>query len=78
MHRNKIYQLVFIGLLILAVECPTAVAGPPQEGGVLPDFYLLVPQEERYRQYLGLDEKNEFKISDIKAEVVIVQIFSIY
>lgn len=51
---------------------------PPAEDGVLPDFELPVPTAPGQRQYLGLGTGNKFKIQEIAAEVVIVEIFSMY
>jgi hypothetical protein len=53
-------------------------SGPPTEGGILPDFYLPVPGEIQYKRYLGLDDQSMFKIPEIKTDVVIIQIFSMY
>jgi hypothetical protein len=69
----------FILMLLLAIPCMVSAANqPPPEGGVLPDFQLPVPEAPRYRQYLGLDQKSVFSIPDIKAKVVIIEIFSMY
>ncbi len=51
---------------------------PPAEGGVLPSIDLAVPQSTEYQQYLGIDGKKSFTIPEIKAEVVLIEIFSMY
>jgi hypothetical protein len=51
---------------------------PPAEGGVLPAIDLGVPQSAEYRQYLGITGKKSFTIPEIKAEVVLIEIFSMY
>ena len=53
-------------------------AQAPQEGGTLPDFELKVPDNAQERDYLGLAGKSRFTISQIKADVVIIEIFSMY
>lgn len=53
-------------------------SAPPSEGGVLPKISLPVPQDQAYQQYLGLKGGGTFLIPQIKAKVVIVQIFSMY
>ncbi|MFZ0135181.1 MAG: hypothetical protein WAK95_21800 [Desulfobacterales bacterium] len=55
-----------------------AASAPPPEGGVLPPFELPVPAAPEHREYLGLDRKSVFSIPEIKAEVVIIEIFSMY
>jgi len=51
---------------------------PPPEGGVLPEIVLTVPESPEQREYLGLAGKNTFKIPEIKSEIVIIEIFSMY
>ena len=70
-----------IPLLTLLLAYPfwvSAASQPPPEGGILPNIELPVPEAPQYRQYLGLDQKSVFSIPDIKAEVVIIEIFSMY
>ena len=51
---------------------------PPAEGGVLPSIDLGVPPSTEYQQYLGITGKKPFTIPEIKAEVVLIEIFSMY
>ena len=55
-----------------------AATQPPQENSILPDFQLPVPADAAHRQYLGLQGKGLFKISQVKAKAVIIEIFSMY
>ncbi|MGD9330563.1 MAG: TlpA disulfide reductase family protein [Desulfobacterales bacterium] len=55
-----------------------AAAAPPAEGGVLPDIRLEMPQEQTHRDYLGLQGEEPFAIPQIKADVVIIELFSMY
>jgi peroxiredoxin len=51
----------------------------PSEEGKLPEILLSPPQSEVQQQYLGItDEKTSFTIPQIKATVVIIEIFSMY
>jgi hypothetical protein len=47
-------------------------------GGQLPEFKLPVPKSDEHQEYLGLAGRESFKISEISAEVVIIEIFSMY
>jgi hypothetical protein len=77
--RWKNCQLISILFLLLAYPFwVSAASQPPPEGGVLPNIELPVPEKPYYRQYLGLDQKSVFSIPEIKAEVVIIEIFSMY
>jgi len=76
---RKNCHLILMLLLLLALPCWVSAANqPPPEGGVLPNFQLPVPEALHYRQYLGLDQESVFSIPDIKAEVVVIEIFSMY
>ena len=55
-----------------------AETGPPVEGGGLPSFDLGVPQSPEYQKYLGITGKTSFTIPEIKTEVVLIEIFSMY
>jgi hypothetical protein len=57
---------------------PALGAEPPPEGGTLPDFVLSVPEDSSHRQYLGLNPDGAFRVPQIQAEVVIIEIFSMY
>jgi hypothetical protein len=75
--RRKNCHLIL--MLLLAFPCGVSAANqPPPEGGVLPNFQLPVPEAPLFKQYLGLDQKSVFSIPDIKAKVVIIEIFSMY
>ncbi|HPB40200.1 MAG TPA: redoxin domain-containing protein [Flexilinea sp.] len=71
------YFIVFICSFIF-LPFAFAETKPPAEGGSLPEIILSVPENPRDQQYLGLSEDGKFAISKIKAEVVIIQIFSMY
>jgi len=55
-----------------------AAVQPPPEGGILPEIVLMVPENPSQQEYLGLDATHEFKIPQIHAQVVIIEIFSMY
>ena len=78
---KNLIGLLLIFAVVLLVGSAFAVAGnqPPAEGGVLPDIVLPVPGDPAQREYLGLAAaEGTFKIPDIQAEVVIIEIFSMY
>jgi len=51
---------------------------PPVKGGELPEIKITVPQNATDKSYLGLESSRFFKIPQIKARVVIIEIFSMY
>ncbi len=71
------YFAALIGIFLLYPGFPRAESQPPAVGDVLPEFTLSVPQNDGHREYLGVAGKT-FMIPEIKAQVVIVEIFSMY
>lgn len=80
-------KAIWLLLMVLAL----AVTGPrvrvlesfaateaPSVGGVLPEMSLPSPESPAASNYLGLAGKSSFKLPEIRAEVVIVEIFSMY
>jgi len=51
---------------------------PPSKGDVLPVINLPIPKSPEERGYLGISGVGTFKIPQIKAKVVIIEIFSMY
>jgi len=72
------YLAVFLGVLMVSAGFARADSQPPAVGGVLPEFSLSVPKSDEHQQYLGLAGKESFNISEISADVVIIEIFSMY
>lgn len=72
-------------ILLAAMVCfllagPSAVdaSQPPAVGGKLPDIVLAAPPGAELQLYLGVSGKETFVIPEIKAEVVLIEIFSMY
>ena len=51
---------------------------PPQKGETLPSIQLPAPKSPVEKSYLGLSREGFFTIPQIKARVVIIEIFSMY
>ena len=80
MSVKSIAYLVTAALAVLFTPAGFAevATSPPAEGGVLPPIELGIPENQQYRQYLGLSGDKTFTIPEIKAEVVLIEIFSMY
>lgn len=79
MKRTFIFRAVLATMVILGLSSALVVAqSPPEVGSSLPDIALSTPQDPEHRSYLGLTGEGSFKIPDIKAKVVIIEIFSMY
>ena len=77
MHKTIAVAIVWI--IVAALPAPAMAAGtPPREGGLLPDIVLPVPDQPEQRDYLGLSTAGTFRIPDIRAGIVIIEVFSMY
>jgi hypothetical protein len=70
--------ILWIGILLLIAGFSKADSQPPQVGGLLPEFTLSAPRSGEHQQYLGIEGKDSFTIPEIKADIVIIEIFSMY
>ena len=76
---KKYFLLSVVLALSFVVAQPLSAAGPPQTGGQLPEFEFPMPSDRADRSYLGLSGwESTFRIPEIKARVVIVEILSMY
>jgi len=76
---KKIVFGFFWGMFALAVSTASVCAlEPPQVGEVMPELKLTKPVDSRELKYLGLSGSGEFTVSQIQAQAMIVQIFSMY
>ena len=77
--KMKAFLLVAVMAALFTPEAFTkGTTSPPAEGGVLPPIELGIPESPQYRQYLGVSGDKTFTIPEIKAEVVLIEIFSMY
>jgi len=77
---KKMLALMVVIMTGLVFSIPASAAGmPPAVGGQLPDMKIVMPRDSGDKSYLGLSFGfGSFRISQIKAKVVIVEIFSMY
>jgi peroxiredoxin len=78
MKKNLTVLAILTFLFSITVFPALADNKPPQKGEVLPVINLPVPKSPDEKNYLGLSGSGIFRISQIKAQVVIVEIFSMY
>jgi hypothetical protein len=77
---EKLTYLVFVLVIFCCLlSSPVlAVEQPPAVGSILPPIKLLVPDDPQAKSYLGLSVGKQFTIPEIKAQVVIIEIFNMY
>jgi len=78
MKRILILSVLVTLLFSMAFSPLPAANKPPEKGGVLPAIQLPIPKNTAEKNYLGLSGDGSFKIPQIKARVVIIEIFSMY
>ena len=78
MEQISKYVAVILSAFLLSAGFSNATTQPPAVGEVLPDISLAVPKNADHQRYLGVAGKASFTIPEIKADVVIIQIFSMY
>ena len=76
MRNSKLYTFSMVLVLFLASMTVSAYGKPIQAGDSFPDIKLPVPQDQSDRKYLGLSNEGTFQIKDIRADVVIIEIFN--
>lgn len=70
--------LIFGCLLLQAARSQATEGTPPPEGGTFPDISLPLPENPDELLYLGLSGGKSFKLPMVRADVVIIEIFSMY
>jgi hypothetical protein len=80
MHMKRLifFLACIIGLMAIANYQTLAGNKPPVKGDVLPPFELVAPADSGSRSYLGVTGGKRFTIPQIKAQVVIIGLFSRY
>jgi len=88
-NNKRFVCILFILLALLFTGNPpvwsanvTALSNPvksdPGNNTSIPVFELPMPGSEREKSYLGLSGTGNFKIGQIKAQVLIIEVFSLY
>jgi peroxiredoxin len=80
-EMKKITACFFVIMIVCTFTYSISFAGSgPAVGGVLPDIKLPVPKDSAEKSYLdlGFFGFGSFKIPEIKARLVIIEIFSMY
>lgn len=79
-NRNSLLKIIFLWMAVLLI-CPAVCLSKdiPATGDMFPPNDLETPEEEVCQNYLGLENSMDtFKLRDIEADMVLVQILSMY
>ena len=77
MKKFFLFMMIFSFLLFLILPVRSANV-TPVKGEAFPDIRLTIPDKAGEREYLGITGKGNFKLSQIKADLIILEIFSMY
>jgi peroxiredoxin len=81
MHKQARTMLAIVAFLVgiqWGPPCFAQKVGPPPEGGGFPDIGIPVPSGAEAQSYLGVKSQGTFTVSQVKAEMVIFEVFSMY
>lgn len=67
-------------LLILVGMAQLVYSAESFDGSTMPELTLVTPESKQHRDYLGLETQpgETFKVSDIKTDLLIIELFSMY
>jgi peroxiredoxin len=78
MMKKFLYGLIMVVSVVAFVQAISAAGRTPSTGEPFPDVSLAMPEKSLQKEYLGLKGNGSFKLSQIKAELLIIEIFSMY
>jgi peroxiredoxin len=78
MMKKSLYGLIMVVSVMAFVQAISAAVRTPSTGEPFPDITLAVPDASVQKEYLGLKGKGSFSLSQIKADLLIIEIFSMY
>ncbi len=70
--------LLFFIFVFLPIQPLFAADRPPQVGEVLSGIALPAPSDSQDKSYLGISGRSPFEVSQVRAQVVLMQILSMY
>lgn len=78
--KKKFASIMIIGVMLIAASMTALAASnmPPQVGATLPAMNLQKPADSGDVRYLGLSGSGMFSPDQVKGQVLIIQIFSMY
>ena len=76
--KREYAHIFLIFLYFFASGCTAAALEIPGEGESFPLVILKAPDNSQEISYLGINRKDTFTITDIHADIVIVEIFNMY
>lgn len=76
--KKRFASIITIMLILASTAVIAATNLPPQVGSTLPEMKLSKPADSGELKYLGLSGSGTFTADQVKAQALIIQIFSMY
>ncbi len=76
--RKRFSSILAMMLIVASAATAVAASQPPQAGNSLPEMKLNKPADSAELKYLGLSGSGTFSVEDVKAQAIILQVFSMY
>ncbi len=76
--KKRLAFAVALLLILVSATTSAALTEPPPAGGTLPAVQLPKPADSEGLKYLGLTGSGTFSAGQVKAQALIIQIFSMY
>jgi len=78
MMKNRFAFILVLMLILTSAAALAAPTEPPHVGDALPSVQLPKPADSGELKYLGLKGSGTFSADQVKAQALIIQIFSMY
>lgn len=78
MKKSSFFSLLLFLLFLCSSSVLSWAVENPKKGDLFPDIEFAKPSKSEDKEYLGLKGWGDFGIADIRAEVVIIELFSMY
>ncbi len=78
MKKKVLLFLIAISLVLSVFAFSISANTFPKKGDTLPMISLPIPKSPEAKEYLGISGEGTFKIPQIKARVLFIEIFSMY
>ena len=78
MMKKFLYGFIMVVSIMAFGQAISAADRTPAAGELFPDIALAMPEKSIQKEYLGLKGNGSFRLSQIKAELLIIEIFSMY
>ncbi len=76
--KKSLASIIIAALVLASTASIAAFKEPPPAGGTLPAVQLPKPADSGELKYLGLTGSGTFSADQVKAQALIIQIFSMY